>query len=252
MPGTRSLPVLSLALAVAPALLHAQEAGEAKDHWSVHAELGFNGAAGNSSFSILRTGLRAVHLETGVAEFEASGLLRYGRSDGKVIADDRKASVKLDVWPETRLSPFAFADVSADEIRRLDLRFSGGAGAKWTFWTGGPGKASVRAAALYDYQNFSEAAASRAAPSESLARWSVRSKLERRLSATASFEHVAFWQPVWDDAGDYLLDVTHSLSTRLQSRFTLALEHQFLRDASPPPGVETSDQRFSVVLKMAF
>jgi hypothetical protein len=245
MLGTRLSQVLTLALALAPLPVLGQAP---EDKWSVQAELGFNGASGNSSFSILRTGLTATHLTTDVAEFEASVLVRYGRSEGTVIADDRKASLKLDVWPQTRLSPFVFADGSLDRARRLDLRLSAGAGAKWTFWRGSSGKASVSAAALFDRQDFAESDSLGVTAPRNLARWSLRTKVERKLSATISLEQVAFWQPVWDDAGDYLVDVTTSLSARLQSRLTLAIEHQYMRDAAPPAGVEPSDQRFSVVL----
>lgn len=240
---------LALALALAPGLLDAQDA---PDRWQMQIELGFNGASGNSSFSILRTGARAKHLQTDVAEFETSVLVRYGKSEERVIADDAKASLKLDLWPQDRISPFVFADVARDEIRRLDGRFSGGAGGKWTFWSASSGKASLSAAALYDYQNFKVAPGSGDPESESLARWSVRTKVEKKLSSGASFEQVAFYQPVWDGASDYVLDLTHSIATQVLGNLSLAVEHQYLRDSTPQPGVASDDQRFSVLLKMAF
>lgn len=241
--------ILTLTLVLAPGLLDAQDV---PDRWQVQVELGFNGASGNSSFSILRTGARAKHLQTDVAEFETSVLVRYGKNEEKVIADDAKATLKLDLWPQDRISPFVFADVARDEIRRVDGRFSGGAGGKWTFWSGASGKASLSAAALYDYQNFKVAPGSGDPESESLARWSVRSKVEKTLPGGASIEQVAFYQPVWDGASDYVLDLTHSISTQVLGNLSLALEHQYLRDSTPQPGVETDDQRFSVLLKMTF
>lgn len=245
---SRITPALAL-LALTASALAAQEP---VDRWNVQLELGFNGASGNSSFTILRTGARARHLRTDVAEFETSVLVRYGTNEEKVIADDAKASLKLDLWPQAAVSPFTFADAGRDRIRRLDARFSGGMGGKWTFWAGEAGKASLSAAALYDYQNFEVEPGSAGAESESLARWSFRTKLERKLSASASFEHLAFFQPVWDDGGDYQLDVTHSIATQVLGNLSLALEHQYLRDSTPQPGVARDDQRFSVLLKMTF
>lgn len=240
---------LVVALLLSPALLHAQDR---PDRWNLQFELGFNGASGNSSFTILRTGARAKYLQTDQAEFEVSVLVRHGTNEEKVIADDAKASVKLDLWPQDRISPFVFADAGRDAIRRLDGRFSGGAGGKWTFWSADSGKASLSAATLYDYQNFEVTPGSGDPESESLARWSVRSKLEKKLSAGASFEHVAFYQPVWDRTSDYVLDVTHSVTTQVLRNLSLALEHQYLRDSTPQPGVGNDDQRFSVLLKVTF
>jgi len=242
------LPLAAAAIALLAVPLGAQQA---EDHWSIQAELGFNGSGGNSSYTVLRTGLKAKHLRTDVAEFEASFLIRYGKNDEKVIADDARASLKLDVWPQNRFSPFLFADVGRDKIRKLDGRFSGGAGGKWTFWTGASGKASLSAAGLYDYQDFLVVAGSTAPESESLARWSFRTKVERKLGA-ASFEQVAFYQPVWDDGSDFVLDVTHSVSTQVLGNLSLALEHQYLRDSTPPPNVGKDDQRFAVLLKLTF
>ena len=245
----RALLVCLLATPLVPSSARGQEA---VDHWRVQLELGFNGASGNSSFSILRTGGKATHLRTDVAEFEASFLVRYGKNDEKVIADDAKATLKFDLWPKGAWSPFVFADVARDGIRRLDGRFSGGAGGKWTFWESAGGEASLSAAALWDYQNFKVAAGSAGPQTENSARWSVRTKLEKKLSSTATFEQVAFYQPVWDAASDYTLDVTSSVTTKVLGNLDLALEHQYLRDATPPEGVGPDDQRFSVVVKVTF
>lgn len=234
---------------LAPAPGRAQEI---VDHWRVQAELGFNGAAGNSSFAILRTGFKATHLKTDVAEFEVSALVRYGKNDQKVIADDARGSLKFDLWPDALFSPFVFADAARDRIRKLDARFSGGAGGKWALWTGSSGKASLSAAALFDYQDFQVATGSAGPRTEEGARWSFRTKVEKKVSASTSLEHVAFFQPVWNDMGDYVFDVTHSLTTQMLGSLSLAIEHQYLHDATPPPDVGRDDQRFAVVLKLTF
>ncbi len=85
---------LGLSLVALPCALAAQDV---PDRWNVLVELGFNGASGNSSFGILRTGAKAKYLQTDHAEFEATALLRYGSNDEKVIADDAKATLKLDL-----------------------------------------------------------------------------------------------------------------------------------------------------------
>lgn len=258
---TRPAPVLfrcsALALLLATAQpAHAQAAPPGvqapPDNWNVQLELGFNGASGNSSFSILRTGARVKHLRTDVTEMEMSTLVRFGKSDGKVIANDQRLSLKLDVWPQDTWSPFVFADASRDIIRKLDFRSNGGAGVKYTFWRSGKNDdASVSGALIWDYQNFRVAPGSTDAQDESLARWSFRTKGTKTLGTTTTIENTTFWQPVWNHSMDYVLTVTTSLSTKVLSNVSLSVEHEYLHDSVPPPDVRPDDQKFSVLFKLA-
>lgn len=218
--------------------------------WNVQLELGFNGAMGNSSFTILRTGARVKHLKTDKAEVELSTLLRYGTNDEKVIANDQRVSLKVDLWPQDTWSPFVFVDGSRDVIRKLDFRSNGGAGVKYAFWNGESGDASLSTALIWDYQNFILDPDSDHAETESTARWSIRAKGEKTLSETTTVEHTTFYQPVWDRASDYMVTMTTSVSTKVLRDVSLSLEHEFLHDSVPPPGVGPDDQKFSVLLKV--
>jgi hypothetical protein len=140
-------------------------AQSAPDRWNVQLELGFNGAMGNSKFTILRTGARTRYLQTEVAEFEISTLVRYGSSDQKVIANDQRLSLKLDLWPRDRWSPFVY-------------------------------------------------------------------------------------QPAWNRASDFIVTTTTSVSTKVLEDVSLSVEHEYLHDSRPPPGVGPDDQKFSVLLKL--
>jgi hypothetical protein len=238
---------LAVVLFIAP--LSAQQP---VDRWRIEVEAGLNGASGNSSYAILRTGGKVVLLQKQLMEFEASGLIRYGKNDEKVIADDATTSLKLGLWPQETWSPFVFGDWSRDAIRKLDARASGGLGVKYLFWSGEKGKASLSAAALFDYQNYRVAPGSTDPETEKRARWSVRHMVERKLSEGATFEQVIFYQPVWNKAGDYVADVTNSVTTKVLGKLSLGVEHQYLRDATPQPGVGSDDQKFSVILTMSF
>lgn len=219
--------------------------------WRTQLELGFNGARGNSSFLVLRTGFSVTHLRTDVAEMDVSGLYRYGKSDGSLIARDWRAGVKLDLHPQGDWTPFVFATASGDAVRRLDLRSEGGAGAKHTFWRGETGKASLSLASLYSYENFGQEAGLSAIEPRRSARWSLRAKGEKRIGQT-ELQQTSFYQPVWNQAGNFLVEVTSSLSTRLVGDLNLALEHEFLHDAEPPPDVERSDHKLSVMFRYVF
>ena len=225
-------------------------AQSAPDRWNVQLELGFNGAMGNSKFTILRTGARTRYLQTEVAEFEISTLVRYGSSDQKVIANDQRLSLKLDLWPRDRWSPFVFVDASRDVIRKLDFRSNGGAGAKYTFWSEDGGSASLSGAVLWDYQDFHLEPGATEAGTESLARWSWRAKAEKTISATTTVENATFYQPAWNRASDFIVTTTTSVSTKVLEDVSLSVEHEYLHDSRPPPGVGPDDQKFSVLLKL--
>ncbi len=249
-PTSVLLCVLSAAMTLAtPGPVHGQDR---PDNWNVQLELGFNGASGNSSFSILRTGARAKHLSTDVTEFEVSTVVRYGKSEGKQIANDQRLSLKLDIWPKDTWSPFAFADASRDIIRKLDFRSSGGAGGKYTFWRSGEtDDASISGALIWDYQNFVVTPGSTERQSESLARWSMRAKATKTLGEGTTIENTTFWQPVWNHPADYVLNVTTSLSMQILDNVSLSIEHEYFHDSVPPPDVRPDDQKFSVLLKLA-
>ncbi len=229
-------------------------AQNAPDRWRSQLELGFNGSSGNSSFGILRTGASVKRLETDLYEFELSGLVRYGKSEERVIADDQRGTIKFDWKPDTDFSPFAFVSGSRDQIRRIDLRLNSGAGAKWTFWRGAnpeATKASLSLAGVVDYENFNLATTSTAAETKSALRWSARLKLDHTFGSGATIEHVTFYQPQIDSFGDYVIEMTNTLSTRLLSNLSLAIQHEYLHDEVPPPDTEPNDQKFSVVLRVS-
>jgi len=235
------------ALAAGARSLSAQESG---DSWRTQLELGFNGSSGNSSFSVLRTGGSLTYLHTDVAEFEFSTLLRYGKNDSKVISNDIRGTLKFDWKPKSAFSPFAFVTASRDEIRKLDAKVNGGIGAKWSVIQSGAFKASLSAAGILDYENYAIAPGSNERPSEGTYRISGRVKIDHQFASGAKFQHVTFWQPEVTNFADFNLQMTNSLSTQLLSKLALGLEHEFLHDAVPPPGVKQNDQKFSAVLRV--
>lgn len=225
-------------------------AQEAPDAWRVQFDLGFNGASGNSSFSILRTGFSVKHLRTTVAEFDVSGVLRYGESDGEVIANDMRGSVKFDLHPQSVFSPFVFVDASRDRIRRVDLRTSGGLGTKWTFWMGEKGKASFSGAGIWDHENFDLDATSTQPETQTDLRLSWRIKGEKTIGDGTTVEHTTFYQPVWKEWGDYRVEMINTFSTKIMENLSLGIEHEYLHDDTPATGVKPDDNKLSILLRV--
>ena len=241
-------PVLALiAVLLCAASLAAQEEA---DTWRTQLELGLNGASGNSSFSVLRTGGSVKYLLTDVAEFELSTLFRYGKNESKVISNDLRGSAKFDWHPQSDFSPFLYVAARRDPIRRIDAKIDGGLGAKWTFLRRTKTKISLSTAGILDYENFRLDAGSTDAESEGVFRVSVRLKFDHEFGSGATFGHVTFWQPEAANFGDYNIEMTTSVSTKLLSKLALALEHEYLHDEVPPTGVKPNDQKFSAVLRV--
>ena len=244
--------VLGVLVGFAASPAHAQDA---PDLWRSQLEFGYYGSSGNSSFGILRTGGSITRLETDVYEFEVSALVRYGKSDDRVIEDAIRSTVKVDWKPESDFSPFVYVLVSRDRIRKLDLKANSGIGAKWTFFRSAenPGnKASLSLAGVIDYEDFRLEAGSTEEETQRTLRWSGRFKFDHAFASGARFRHITFWQPRISGFGDYIVEMTNSVSTRLTSSLSLAIEQEYLHDEIPPPGAEPDDNKFSVVLRVSF
>ena len=241
-----------MGLAVAATVTTSASGQESPAAWRSQLELGFNGSSGNSSFSVLRTGASLTHLETERYELELSGLFRYGKNEERVIANDLRGTLKFDWVPDADLSPFTFVTASRDRIRKLDAKVFGGVGVKWTFFrSGAETKASLSLAGVLDHEDFDLAAGSTETEKVTTTRWSGRFKFDHSFGSGASLQHVTFWQPELGSFGDYLVEMTNSLSTRLVSNLSVVVRHEYLHDEIPPPGWGPNDQKLSVVLRVS-
>ena len=130
---------------------------------------------------------------------------------------------------------------------------TGGVGANWTFFRSAQArsKASFSLAGVLDYEDFRLDIGSTEEGTCSTVRWSGRIKFDHAFASGASFQHFTLWQPRIDGLSDYVVEMSNSVSTRLTSKLSLAIQHEYLHDEIPPPGVEPNDQKFSVVLRVS-
>jgi hypothetical protein len=231
----------------------AQDAPAVVDRWAVGSELGLNAARGNSSYTMLSTGLRFTHLNRKQFELDWASALTYGESDGKVIARRMVTGIKGDFHPAATWSPFVFASVERDRIRRIDALANAGAGAKWTFFRNKQGAASLSTAALYSYKQILAASTTAAAdPAQRVWRASIRPKIVQRLANGFSFEHTTFWQPEIGNAGDYNIDASTRLGYSPSKMSTLFTQYTYRVDSRPPSGVKREDQLMVAGIKLSF
>lgn len=219
--------------------------------WDVTVDFGVNGSKGNTSLTVLSTGVGIKHLITEEFRLEWTGTVRYGESEGDVVARNLRTQVGVDLYPQATLSPFLYADFERDPFRRMRFRTDGGAGAKYTFWRSGAQEFSVSVAGLYSRQDFLPTASGDLTPRRMDARLSARARFRRNLG-DARIEHTSFYRPVYNHLDDYTYDANTRLSTKLTEFISFAVTYLFKHNTTPPQGVGREDQSFQAGITVQF
>lgn len=232
--------------------LFAQASEEAEpDLWRTQIDFGLNSATGNTSLTTLLTGISFKRLETEEIELELSANYRYGKNDGKTIADLFQGLFKLDIKPRADWSPFLFASTERNPVRRVDLRANGGAGLKYTPWRTERGKGSVSLASIFNYENLEETGAT-ILEAEKAVRFSARVKLNLYFGEGAEYEFIVFHQPIWNDLSDYYLNADTSLRVPVAGGLSMVLRYEFRHDQTPAEGIKKDDGFLTVSLRYVF
>lgn len=215
------------------------------DLWTVASELGLNAARGNSSYTMLSTGLRVTHLAKKEFELDWASALTYGESNGAVIARRISTAIKGDYRPAAVWSPFVFASVERDRIRKIDALANAGAGAKWTFFRNAAGAASLSGAGVYSMKDVVADTAQKAW------RVSLRTKIAQKF-AQYSYEQTTFYQPEIGKAGDFNVDAVTRIGYSPNKISTLFAQYTYRVDSRPPAGVKREDQLMLAGIKLSF
>ncbi|HSJ06564.1 MAG TPA: DUF481 domain-containing protein [Longimicrobiales bacterium] len=250
--SARAVLALAVALACLAAArsLAAQETERAR-RWDVAVDLGLNAAKGNTDLTVLSTSLGVKHLVTEEFRLEWSGSIRYGESEGEVVARNVRTQLSFDLHPDAVVSPFFYADMERDPFRRMRLRSDGGAGAKYTLWRRGSEEASLSIAGLYSRQAFFPHATGEITPARTDARFSGRGRVRRHFG-DARVEHTSFFRPVLDELNDYTYDATTRVSTKLNDMVSFTFTHTYRHNSVPPDGVGREDQSFQAGIRVQF
>lgn len=238
-------------LAAAPAAA-TPAAPTRRDRWRVAAELSLTDQSGVRDLRLFTGGIRVSHREKEAFELEGSLESRYGNSEGEVVARNHFGSLSFDLHPADVWSPFLFMTGERDPFKRLDLRFAGGAGAKYTPFQQGANEISLSLALLYSREDLRPSEAEPVPNDRSLARWSLRVRGGRELSEAVNVQHVTFYQPMVDQMADYLLRSETGAKVLLTERLALSLSYALNRTGRPPEGVAPEDRLFKTGLIIDF
>jgi putative salt-induced outer membrane protein YdiY len=218
--------------------------------WKISAELSFTDQSGNKVLRLLTGGFKVAHREREAFELDGAVQSRYGKSEDRVVARNHYASLALDLQPKEAWSPFLFFNAERDELKRLNLRFNGGAGGKYTLREDprAGNEASISLALLYSHEDV-RAAAEPTTPglggsSRNLARWSLRGVGRQRVNSSVSINHTSLFQPASGEMADYLLRSDTGAKVLLTKRLALSVGYQLSRTNRPPEGVHPDDRLF--------
>lgn len=161
--------------------------------------------------------------------FGGEGGFEYGEArvlEGEPYVNKRSwsSSLSMDYTPGARVNPFVSVAAEGSYERRIDLRISGGMGARYRFVRSDAGRLDLSLAALVERTDPRDVP-DEADEVETLARWSARFRARRSMrEGGVVFDLVSFYKPAFQEpAQDFTVEVTSSLTFALTRQVGLKL-----------------------------
>ncbi|MES2178249.1 MAG: DUF481 domain-containing protein [Gemmatimonadota bacterium] len=152
---------------------------------------------------------------------------RYGESADasgvrSVQARSWLGSLSADARPFALVTPFILGTIESSYEKRLAHRESGGLGVKWTPVRSSTANANFSAALLAEHTTSTAAPATGVRTETSLARWSFRTKADRKIDR-ASFSQATMYQPEFVDPSRFLLTSATQFAYALTAAFAVTV-----------------------------
>ena len=206
-------------LCVSPFGLFAQQASQETRNWAAQGELGGSSFFGNTSQSAITAALSG-DVGRGLLRLDGRTGFAYGRATGDAgeTLTNKRAwdfTVRLDFDPGTLVGGFIVSKVESILEKRIDLRYSAGAGG--TYQIGGDGiRADLNLALLVEKTIPREEAG---VPEEVVAKWAAGFRLERQVDGgRVRFETETSIEPEVRELGVFTLTSRSSLAFQLSQR----------------------------------
>lgn len=214
-------------------------AAESVDRWAAAAEFSMTATSGNQEMTVLATGFTLRHLRRELFDFQLKVQARYGSSGGEQVVENYHGTFNFDIGTRNRWSPFIYSTAEHDPFKRLDVRVSSGAGAKYRLYRSEDrGEASLSLAMLHSYEALSTVGAT---PTNA-ARWSLRLNGNQKLRDGVTLSSQALYEPVLNDTGDFLFSFDTGLKVLLTQRIAVSITHEYNQDSTPAEGVGEIDR----------
>ena len=206
-------------LGVGPLGLVAQQADEETRSWAAKGELGGSAFFGNTSQSALTTALSG-DLGRGFLQLNGRTGFAYGRATneaGETITNKRAwdMALRLDFSQMTSVGGFVVSKVESVLEKKIDLRYSVGAGGRYQIGVGGT-RAELNLALLVE-KTIPRTEAG--VPEEVVAKWAAGFRLERETDGgRVRFETETSVEPEVRELGVFTLTSRSSLAFQLSQR----------------------------------
>lgn len=223
--------------------------------WNTKLSFGSSYYSGNvDKFDLRADG--AVTRKDSLIESKLFGKIIYSESNGVQNNEEYSGGVKFDYKPKNKLTPFILLSLYKNQFKKIDMRLSALAGAKYVIYRGLDSlnkvvsDYSISAAIEYDKDKYtkytdSEGIEIQKDPKEKM-RLSIRPKIKQRLSSNIYFEHITFYQPNMKDFDDYLLNSITSISTKITKKIDFGISYEY--DYESKPVSETVKKTNQVIL----
>ncbi|MDX1478590.1 MAG: DUF481 domain-containing protein [Saprospiraceae bacterium] len=168
--------------------------------------------------------------------YELSAFYRfiYGELNGVKNNQGHLGGFTFDYRPETDLSPFAGLTMVHNAFRGFDIKMNVLLGAKYRFYHTATTDLSLSAAGVYEYVNFASPA-DPTVPEKSddkILRLSLRPKFKWTFDKF-KLTHITFYQPLFQDFGDYLIDSTTEIAFNVIKHVDLTINYFFAYNSRP-------------------
>lgn len=246
--------VLLLNPHLAMAVLNVEQVRPARDQagWSGSAQVGFNGAGGNTDKLVIATSGALVWNAHAYQDFWLASY-KYGESNGVRDTDALSTHLRHVQFISTYYALEAFGQVERNDFARIELRSLLGIGGRREHIGGIDFPLVVHLGLGVFYLNEEvEAVSGSPAASNHDARGNVYLVLQKKLHETLSFTSTTYAQPSLLDSADYVVTEEFAAEVSVIGALALVTELSWRYDSMPPDFVEASDYNYNVALKYNF
>jgi hypothetical protein len=208
--------------------------------WRFGLEIGFTDINGNRDLQLFQGAFTAEHQRRDAFIFNTKLEARYGESNRTVAAQNASFRLRFDWRPRSGASPFLGFDAEYDEIRKIDLRVSGGTGVNLNLASSEAHRGVLAFGVVAEH----EVRAEDVSPRElSDTRFHTRLAYSRTIRAGVVVEATGKYQPSTTTSSDYLASADGALRVALNQTLSFRTRYEWKRDSTPAPGVASKDDR---------
>lgn len=217
---------------------------EIQDGWSGAVNLSYSGASGNSDYAYLAASLGIQRKKDNRVNL-VSFARNHGESNNAKNRDNMFAHMRHVQFYRESMAWESFVQYQSDAFRKLSDRYLIGLGLRFDVISG-PVFASYGIGIMGEREELDDGTDAEYGRLASYAKHSID------ISDAVKLTNSLYYQPYFEDFGDYRLTDSLTLSSKITKKLALSTSVTFHQDGRPPVGVEKIDWVYSTGLNYAF